>query len=191
MSEGAAYAAGFFWAMRSRLFSSAPGTNMLDGGPHFYGCYETSDNRWMAVGSIEPQFYAVLIHHLGMGDEIDLADQMDQSLWKGMKKRFETRFAEKTQAEWVAIFSGTEACCTPVLTAEEAANDEHNRARGVFMVDDHDTTFPVAVPHFSRTEHAMATSHPDVGEDTRALLTEMLQIDPDEVENFFQSGAVS
>lgn len=188
MSEGASYAAGFFWAMGDRLFPSSPGTNMLDGAAHFYQCYETEDHRWMAVGAIEPQFYAALIK--GLGIEADLGDQMDQSGWSEMKETFSACFREKTMAEWTEIFRDTEACCSPVLTAAEAALDAHNSARGAFLDDDDGVTFPAPVPIFSRTQRDVPTRHSEPGDETRQLLAE-LDIPPHEIELLFKSGAVS
>jgi len=88
MSEGASYAAGFFWALKNQLFPNIPGTNVLDGGAHFYGCYETSDNRWMALGAIEPQFYSDLVKKLELENELKLSDQMNPDSWESGKTPF-------------------------------------------------------------------------------------------------------
>ena len=142
----------------------------------------------MAVGAIEPQFYAALIE--GLGIETDLGDQMDQSGWNKMKETFSACFRKKTMAEWTEVFRDTEACCSPVLTAAEAALDAHNSARGAFLTDDDGVTFPAPVPIFSRTERDVPTHHGEPGGQTRQLLAE-LDIPPHEIEQLFQSGAVS
>ncbi|KAF7724109.1 hypothetical protein EC973_001293 [Apophysomyces ossiformis] len=96
-----------------------PGTNMLDGGSHFYQVYETKDGRYMAVGAIEPQFYALMLKGIGLGDRDDLPDQHDKTHWPAMKEKLASIFITKTQAEWTKIFDGTDACVTPVLSFME------------------------------------------------------------------------
>jgi alpha-methylacyl-CoA racemase len=190
MSEGSAYASGFLWSM-GHMFPDTPGTNILDGGAHFYGCYKTNDNRYMAVGAIEPQFYRELILLLNLTEKIDLADQMDQSTWGPMKIVFQEIFEQKSLAEWTQIFVGSQACTTPVLTKEEAEKDPHNVERNAFMIDDHNSAFPTPAPKFSRTSHSVSTERPEVGENSKEILENVLGINSEEIKNLFTSGAVA
>ncbi|KAI8335721.1 CoA-transferase family III domain-containing protein [Chlamydoabsidia padenii] len=121
MTSGTAYLNTFPYLMRRQglVWSGDRGTNMLDGGAHFYKVYKTKDERYMAVGAIEPQFYAALLHGLGL-NETDLPGQLENEHWPAMKARFATLFASKTQLEWTRIFDGTDACVTPVLSTEES-----------------------------------------------------------------------
>jgi alpha-methylacyl-CoA racemase len=105
--------------------------NLLDGGAHFYRCYECADGRHVAVGCIEPQFYAECLRIM----ELDPADfpQMEVNRWPEFAQGFAARFREKTRDEWAALFAGTDACVTPVLSFAEAPHHPHNRERGSYM----------------------------------------------------------
>jgi alpha-methylacyl-CoA racemase len=105
--------------------------NLLDGGAHFYRCYECADGRHVAVGCIEPQFYAECLRIM----ELDPADfpQMEVNRWPELAQGFAARFREKTRDEWAALFAGTDACVTPVLSFAEAPEHPHNRERGSYM----------------------------------------------------------
>ena len=189
MSEGSAYASSFLWQM-GHMFTESPGQNMLDGGAHFYGTYETKDNRYMAVGAIEPQFYAVLIEKLGLSNEIDLPGQMDSEKWPEMKKLFEHTFRQKTQLDWSKIFEGSEACTSPILTFEEAAMDPHNVAREAFF-DAEGVTVPSPQPIFSRSKCERVSVRPGVGENTKDVLQMELQYSEEQIEKLFRDGAIS
>lgn len=187
MSEGAAYASGFLWSMES-LFPNEKGRNMLDGGAPFYRVYETSDNKWMAVGSIEPQFYHELISRLDLSNH-QLPDQMDQSRWDELEEIFEKTFKSKCQNDWVAIFDKSDACVSPVLTAVEAANDEHNKFRESFLVDDDGRSFPAAAPRSDRLVGTVPTAHPTVGQHTTEILSELFS--ENEISDFLTLGVAS
>ena len=188
MSEGSAYASSFLWQMRGMLFTDQPGQNMLDGGAHFYGCYATADNRWMAVGSIEPQFYAELVRLSGI--DVELSDQQNQETWPELKNKLTAVFKTKTMAEWTSIFGPTDACVTPVLTFDEAQDDTHNKERSLFFETDNGSVVPNSVPKFSRSGNAELTERPDVGADTRDILGE-LDLTGNEIDELIEVGAVS
>merc|ERR1711970_1154418 len=188
MSEGSAYASSFLWQMRGLLFGGEPGENMMDGGAPFYGCYKTADDRFMAVGSIEPQFYAELIKLTEL--DVELGEQMNESSWDDLRSKLETCFATKTMSEWTAIFGDTEACVTPVLTMDEAHEEAHNVARGVFFDTDNGTTVPASAPKFSRSGNAQLTVRADVGGDTRRILAE-LELDNAAIDELIEVGAVA
>ena len=122
---------------------------LLDGGAPFYRTYETADGRYMAVGAIEPQFYAQLLRGLEL-DADELPQQLVRSSYPAMHELFAERFATRTRDEWAEIFAGTDACVTPVLTWREAAAGEHLRARGT-MVTAHGVDQAAPAPRFSRT----------------------------------------
>jgi len=189
MSEGSAYAAGFLWAMRNRLFPNQPGKNMLDGGAPFYRCYKTKDNRWMALGAIEPQFYADFISRFGI--EIEISEQMDPSTWPKTEKLFEERFSEKSLSEWTEIYTDSQACCTPVLTPDEAQNDSHNLARNAFLEDSEGEMFPVPVPFFSRSKISAPLDRPQIGGDTKKVLSEILGQSKNNIDQLISDGIVS
>jgi alpha-methylacyl-CoA racemase len=122
---------------------------MLDGGAPFYRTYETADGKYMAVGAIEPQFFAQLLEGLGLSSE-DVPNQLDVAAFPEVHKLFTERFASKTRDEWTTIFAGTDACVTPVLTWTEAAQNEHLRARST-MVRSNGVDQAAPAPRFSRT----------------------------------------
>lgn len=128
--------------------------NALDGGAHFYACYATSDGQAMAVGALEPRFYAALLEGLGLSGA-ELPAQHERSAWPAMRERFAGLFAQHTRAHWVSVFEGTEACVTPVLSIAEAAQHPHLRARNS-LVELSGVLQPAPVPRFSRTPGAVA-----------------------------------
>jgi alpha-methylacyl-CoA racemase len=140
------------------------GANILDTGAHFYEVYETSDQRYVAVGAIEAKFYAELLAGLGLADET-LPAQMDRSSWPEMKTRLSTIFATKTRDEWTEVFVDVDACVTPVLSPREAARHPYNTERQVFGVDD--VVQPQPAPRFSRTPGAIVRPPGAAGSGTR------------------------
>lgn len=115
----------------SGLWQDQRAGNLLDGGAPFYGIYRCADNRFLALGAIEPRFYAALLTGLDL-DTNALPDQQDQGRWPELRKIFATRIVQKTRDEWTAIFTGTDACVAPVLTMAEAPSHPFNTARNVF-----------------------------------------------------------
>lgn len=154
MAEGAALLGAFTAGLRAAgQWSDDRGTNLLDGGAPFYRTYETSDGRYVAVGAIEPQFYAALLAGLELA-EVDLPGQHDRSGWPRLHALFATTFAVRTRAEWANRFAGTSACVTPVLAPDEAPEHPHNVARGTF-VDIGGVIQPGAAPRFARSVTAV------------------------------------
>ncbi|MGN5236235.1 MULTISPECIES: CoA transferase [unclassified Rhodococcus (in: high G+C Gram-positive bacteria)] len=150
MVDGALALSHMMWAFRGRgAWSDERGVNMLDTGAPYYEVYETKDGKYMAVGSIEPQFYALLLKGLDL-DAAELPAQNDMSSWPEMKKLFTEKFLSKTRDEWSAIFLGTDACVSPVLTFAEAPANEHIAARGS-LIELEGITQHAPAPRFSRT----------------------------------------
>lgn len=149
------------WSFRaSGLWEDERESNMLDGGAPFYRVYECADGGHMAVGAIEPQFYALVLAGLGLDPEA-LPHQIDKSRWPELQKTFEEAFAAKTRDEWTAIFSGVDACVTPVLSMEEAPDNEHLLARGTLARTGPDgAPQPAPAPRFSRTPNAAPSAPP-------------------------------
>lgn len=143
-------------------WSPEPGTNLLDTGAHFYEVYRTSDDRFVAVGAIEPQFYAALLARLGL-DSAQLPAQHDRDSWPLMKRRFAELFAQRTRDQWEAAFAGTDACVTPVLSLQEAQQHPHLRGRATY-VEAHGVVQPMPAPRFSVTTTALTTPPTDRGE---------------------------
>ncbi|MBA4086839.1 MAG: carnitine dehydratase [Novosphingobium sp.] len=126
------------------------GVNLLDGGAHFYDTYETSDGKWISIGSIEPQFYALLLEKTGLKDDPAFAPQMDPRVWPDLKARLTALFLTKTRDEWCAIMDGTDICFAPVLSLREAPRHPHNTARETFVEDD-GMIMPAPAPRFVGT----------------------------------------
>jgi alpha-methylacyl-CoA racemase len=144
------------------------GRNRIDGGAHFYGVYETKDGEHVAIGSIEPQFYAELLAHTGI-DPATLPAQRDRAHWPEMKAHFARIFKTKTRAEWVEIMQDTDICFAPVLRMSEAILHPHNRARASFVEID-GIPQPAPAPRFLGTPGEVARPPARPGEHTDAIL---------------------
>jgi alpha-methylacyl-CoA racemase len=170
-------------------------SNMLDGGAHYYDTYECADGEWVSIGSIEPQFYALLAEKLELPELLDengLADfaaQFDKAQWPIHKENIAARIRTKTRDQWCEIMEGTDVCFAPVLTMREAPEHPHNRARGSFVeVGGYTQTAPA--PRFSRTASEVGR-HPVLpGTDTDSILAE-LALDADTIAALKSEGAVS
>ncbi|ROO87855.1 alpha-methylacyl-CoA racemase [Actinocorallia herbida] len=138
--------------------------NMLDGGAHFYNVYATADGRFLSVGAIEPRFYRAFLNGLGVPFESDwITSHDDAGLWPAMRSRISEIIQCRTLEEWLAIFEGTDACVSPVLTPAEALTDAHNRARATF-IDVDGVPQPAPAPRFDRTPPAHPRRQPVPGE---------------------------
>ena len=150
MCDGASVLGQMMWAFRGTgLWQDRRGVNLLDTGAPFYEVYECSDGKWMAVGAIEPQFYAELLKGLELDPEA-MPNQMDVSKWGELKQILTDTFKTKTRDEWAAIFDGTDACTSPILDYTEAPSDPHLAARGSLVEIDGVMQAQVA-PRFSRS----------------------------------------
>ena len=126
------------------------GVNLLDSGTHFYDTYETSDGKWISLGSIEPQFYALLLEKTGLTGDPDFAQQMNPAQWAPLKERMTALILTKTRDAWCQIMDDTDICFAPVLSLREAPQHPHNVARGTF-VEDGGMIQPAPAPRFSAT----------------------------------------
>lgn len=161
--------------------------NLLDGAAPFYRCYRCADGRYLAVGAIEPKFYAELLDKLGIDEPP--STQHDTSRWPALRRTMAEVIATRTRDEWMAVFEGSDACVAPVLSLGEAPHHPHNRARGAYLELD-GVVHPVPAPRFSATPAAPPRPAATPGADTDAILAE-LGYSPDEVASLRESGAAS
>ncbi len=170
MCDGSSLLMMMFHGMAAQGFHKAdqPGSNLLDSGAHFYEVYETADGKHLAVGAIEPQFYAELLQKLEI-DPSTLPRQMDRAHWPTLKERFASVIKQRTQADWCARFEGSDACVAPVLSMDEAKRHPHNVARNAF-VELGGVAQPAPAPRFSRTKPEVTTPPSQPGADTDAAL---------------------
>lgn len=153
MCDGAASLITMFFDMTAAgRWKEEREANMLDGGAHFYGVYECKDGQFVSIGSIEPQFYALLRQHAAL-DDAAFDAQMDAKGWAALRDKLTAVFKTKTRGEWCKIMEGTDVCFAPVLTMSEATKHPHMVARGVFVQNGGHTT-PGPAPRFSRTPSA-------------------------------------
>ncbi len=163
------------------------GSNMLDGGAHFYDTYECADGEYISIGSIEPQFYALLMHHAAL-DPATFGGQHDRERWPEMTAALAEVIMTKTQAEWCDIMEGTDACFAPVLNFMDAPRHPANVAREVYIEVD-GVTQPAPSPRFSRTPANVRHGAHGIGEDTDATLADM-GFEEQEIASLRESGAV-
>jgi alpha-methylacyl-CoA racemase len=162
MVEGASLLATMFWGMRAGgKWSDERGANILDTGAPWYDVYETLDHHYVALAAIEPKFYAEMLERLGLAGAA-LPPQYDRAQWPELRRRFAAVVATRSRADWCAIFAGSDACFSPVLTFDEARDHPHNVARGGYVklggVDQ-----PAPAPRFSRTPGAASRPPPERG----------------------------
>jgi alpha-methylacyl-CoA racemase len=163
-------------------------SNLLDGAAPFYTTYQTSDGAHVAVGALEPQFFAALLEGLGVtADEVGA--QSARESWEGMRAIFAARFLERTRDEWAEHFEGTDACVAPILSFVEAPGHPHNRARGTFIEVD-GVAQPGPAPRFSRTPAQVRRGAGAPGRDTDQVL-DWLGFSPDEIGKLRGSGVVA
>ncbi len=156
MSDGAALlSAHMYGATASGKWLNERGGNVIDGGAHFYDTYACADGKFVAIGAIEPQFYALLRQLCGLDDPA-FDEQLDRSRWPQLKRRLAEVFSTRTRDEWVRLLEGSDACFAPVLDWHEAPNHPHNAARDTFITVD-GVTQPAPAPRFSATPSAMPT----------------------------------
>ncbi|MFD9541795.1 CaiB/BaiF CoA transferase family protein [Streptomyces sp. NPDC060022] len=162
--DGAAHLATMIHGMLAAgSWQDRRGSNLLDGGCPFYGCYETSDGEYMAVGPLEPQFYAQFGKLLGIADEAP--DRNDFSRWADLRTLVADRFRTRTRAEWTEVFEGTDACVAPVLSLREAPHHPHLAARSTY-VEHGGITQPAPAPRFSATPSHVRSGPARPGADT-------------------------
>jgi len=170
MTDGSAILMNAIFGIMNRGgWSHDRGTNLLDGGAHFYGTYETADGKHVSIGSIEPQFYALLMEKTGLDSDPDFKAQMDRNEWPQLRAKLAAVMVTKTRDEWDAIMYGTDICYAPVLNFEEATANKHNQDRATFVEQD-GITQAAPAPRFSRTEPQLPPSAVAAGQQTDEIL---------------------
>src|SRR6185369_7537852 len=171
MIDGSAQLMSIFWGLDAMGMWGERGTNLLDGGAHFYNVYETADGGYVSLAAYEPKFYANFLRLVGPLGFDDLAPetQMDMAQWPAWKDRLAALFRTRTRDDWIAFFAGTEVCFAPVLPMAEARTHPHNVAREMF-VDVDGAPHPAPAPRFSRSTTAVQGAPVKPGTHTRTAL---------------------
>lgn len=169
MVDGSAALMAMIYGLRaSGFWADERGVNLLDSGAHFYDAYETSDGKYISIGSIEPQFYELLLQHTGIADP-DFKNQLDQNKWPQFKEKLCEIFKTKSRDEWCDIMEGTDVCFAPVLSLDEAPEHPQNQERNTF-IEVNGVRQPSPAPRFSRTPPEIKHPPPEPGEHTEAVL---------------------
>jgi alpha-methylacyl-CoA racemase len=172
ITDGTASLMGVIYGLRaSGIWSDDRDANLLDGGAPFYDVYETADGKFVTVGSLEPQFYALMLETLGLKDDALFTAQMDRSQWPAMSEKIAAVVKTRTRDEWTALMEGTDVCFAPVLTMDEAPSHPHNVARGTFT-EVAGVVQPAPAPRFSRTPGAVQGPAAAPGADTEKVLAD-------------------
>jgi alpha-methylacyl-CoA racemase len=187
--DGAALQMAMVYGMRAGgMWPNPRGQNLLDGGAPFYEHYRCSDGGWVAVGAIEPQFYAELMTHLGLEGEDIASNQWDMARWPEFHGRLAEVFATRTRDEWAADLEPTDAVVAAVLDIDEAQEHPHNQARGLF-IDAFGVRQPAPAPRFDRTPSATPSAPAAPGQHSAEALADW-GIAPDRVAKLQEAGVV-
>ncbi|KFI06239.1 CaiB/BaiF CoA-transferase family protein [Massilia sp. BSC265] len=171
MTDGAALLGAMMYGLRGAgSWSGQREGNLLDGGAPFYDTYACSDGKFVAIGAIEPQFFATLLTLTGQSDPLFMK-RWNKAHWPELHERFAALFATRTRDEWCRLLEGTEVCFAPVLDLEEAPRHPHNAARRTFVEID-GVTQPAPAPRFSRTAPATPGVPSSPGADSEAVLAD-------------------
>lgn len=172
MTDGATSLMSMFFGMHSvGVWNLNRADNLLDGGAHFYDVYETKDGKFVSIGSIEPQFYALLLEKTELTNDPDFVKQHDRKNWSSMKEKLATVIKQKTRDEWDTIMAATDICYAPVLDLVEAASHPHNVARET-IVEAYGVVQPNVAPRFSGTPSEIQGPPPAIGEHSASALAD-------------------
>jgi alpha-methylacyl-CoA racemase len=161
---------GFYGLRAAGKWSDVRGENFVDGGAPWYDCYETSDGKFVSIGSIEGRFYRNLLERTGLSGQ-PLPAQHDRNGWPELRRRFSEVFKQKSRAEWVEIMNGHEVCFAPVLDLAEATEHPHMKERRAHVTIE-SLLQPAPAPRFSRSTPEVPTPPPIPGSDTKAALAD-------------------
>ena len=189
MTDGSALLMTMIYSMQSSgMWKTTMGSNLLDGGSHFYDTYECKDGKFISIGSIEPQFYALLCQIAELDEKV-FSKQMSRDLWPEQKEEIKKIFLKKTRDEWCELMEGTDVCFAPVLDMSEAPQHPHNKERKTF-IDLEGVTQPAPAPRFSRTEPEVVSSPSIVGEHTNEVLSS-IGLSEEDISTLKTTGAVA
>ncbi|MCX7172739.1 MAG: CaiB/BaiF CoA-transferase family protein [Proteobacteria bacterium] len=187
MTDGAALLSTMIYGFKAfGSWTNRRGANLLDGGAHFYDSYACADGKFVAIGAIEPQFYALLLKICGITDP-SFDAQMDVNLWPELKTKLAAVIATKTRAEWCALMEDTDVCFAPVLDLDEAPEHPHNKARQTF-IEIEGVVQPAPAPRFSRTPPQVGSPPAAAGQHTEEILADW-GLTTDEIKALRSSGA--
>jgi alpha-methylacyl-CoA racemase len=171
MSDGSISLMSLLYGHLARgTWRDARASNIIDGGAHFYNVYRCADGQWIALGAIEPQFYATLVDKAGL-DPGAFAGRQDAAHWPALRERLAAVFATRTREQWCALLEDTDCCFAPVQSMSEAPTHPHNLARGAFTAVD-GVTQPSPAPRFSRTPGAIQSPPVAAGEGGNEALSD-------------------
>ena len=190
MTDGSAVLMNAIFGIMNRGgWSHDRGTNLLDGGAHFYGTYETADGKHISIGSIEPQFYALLMEKTGLDGDPEFKAQMARNEWPQLRAKLAAVIVTKSRDDWDKIMYGTDICYAPVLNFEEAVANKHNQDRATFVEQD-GVIQAAPAPRFSRTAPLLPGSAVAPGQQTDEVLS-ALGMSATEVAELKRSGAIA
>ena len=170
MTDGATSLMSMFFGMKaSGIWTTDRVDNLLDGAAHFYDVYETADGKFISLGSIEPQFYALLREKAGLADDADFDAQMDKSQWPQLKAKLTAIIKSKSRDEWDEIMAASDVCYAPVLDMDEAAQHPHNKARET-ITEAFGVMQPNVAPRFGGTPSEIQGPPPKIGEHNETAL---------------------
>ena len=171
MTDGtASLLSGFYGMMSMNMWTTERYSNRLDGGAYYYGSYECKDGKHISIGSLEPQFYALLLEKCEISED-SFKEQLDQASWPIKREKMEAIFKTKTREEWCKIMEGSDVCFAPVLDLSEAPDHPHNKARKTYL-NFQGVTQPAPAPRFSRTQGTIQSPAALVGEHTDEVLAD-------------------
>lgn len=189
VSDGAALLTTLLHGLQQQgLWQDRRQGNSLDGGSHWYDCYQCSDGEYISLGALEPKFYREMLERCGLAENAELQSQYDPARWPAQKKIMADMFSSRTRAEWCDLLQGTDACFAPVLNLSEAPRHPHNRARDTFL-DIEGVRQPAPAPRFSRTQAEVPGCPPASGEHTRYVLGRT-GLTPTEIDELVAQGVI-
>lgn len=187
MTDGSALLMTMMYTLKAMgNWTQQRGSNLLDGGAHFYDTYRCADGKYISIGPIEPQFYALFLHKTGITDP-DFSQQWDRARWPELKRRLAAHLETRTRDDWCTLLEGSDACVAPVLDMDEAPEHPHNRARGTF-IEVGGVTQPAPAPRFSRSIPAQPRP-PVVGATGEDVLSDW-GFTPGEIDGLRTAGAI-
>ena len=189
MTDGSSLLMTMMYSMhQSGFWNLERQSNLLDGAAHFYDTYECADGKYISIGSIEPQFYALLCQIAEL-PESEFGEQMKRDTWEHKKHLISKVFLTKSRDDWCELMEGTDVCFAPVLDMSEAPSHPHNVARKTF-IEIEGVTQPAPAPRFNRTENEITSPPALAGEHSREIL-DTLGLEEDEVNKLISSGSVA
>ena len=175
MTDGTALLMTLIYSMKAMgVWQAEQQSNLLDGAAHFYDCYTCSDGKYISVGSIEPQFYQLLLEKCGLTEDPAFAKQHDRENWPQLKQALTELFLTQTRDHWCDLMEGTDICFAPVLDMEEAPKHHHNQSRQTFVLGEDGKNYqPAPAPRFSRTSAEISGEIPVAGQHNSEILSNL------------------